>query len=535
MEQKNALISVYNKEGIVEFAAALVALGWKIFSSGGTATVISAAGVPVEDVAMLIGGGAILGDRVKTLSRQVHAGLLATDSADDLADLEAEGIPVINLLCVDMYPLKEEIAKGGTQEEVIKKTDIGGPTMLRSAAKGRRIVMCDATDRVPVIEWLKVGRPNEEEFITKLVAKAEFAVADYCLSSAVFHGKGEFAGIVGKRAIALKYGENARQVPANVYINGNDYPLAIEKFVVVSGTDLSFNNTCDIDRLTQTITHIAATFDINRGKVPLIAIGVKHGNACGAAAVGDSPVEIVKKMVMGDPLAIFGGLVMLNFPVTEEVAKALLYHGMEKGKRIMDGILAPSFADNIIEMFKRKEDKCRLVANPALANLDRNSLDVTPRLRFLAGGNFMIQPNYTFILDLNDPELVKIGKATEQQEVDMLLAKAICDTSNSNTITIVNDFVLVGNGVGQQARVYGSRLALARAESCNHSVVGACAASDSFFPELDGVEVLATAGISAIITSSGSIRDDKVIEFCREKGIILYLIPDKKGRGFFGH
>jgi phosphoribosylaminoimidazolecarboxamide formyltransferase/IMP cyclohydrolase len=138
-------------------------------------------------------------------------------------------------------------------------------------------------------------------------------------------------------------------------------------------------------------------------------------------------------------------------------------------------------------------------------------------------------------LDLNDPDLVKIGQATAQQEDDMLLAKAICDTSNSNTITIVAGGMLIGNGVGQQARVYGSRLALTRAYACSHHVPGASAASDSFFPQTDGVEALAEAQVKAIMSTSGSVKDKDVIKFCEEKGIALYLIPDKKGRGFFGH
>ena len=535
MFQKNALLSVYNKEGIVEFAQALVELGWTLYSSGGTAKKIADAKIPVQDVATLVGGEAILGHRVVTLSREVHGGLLARNIDIDIAELEKEGIPWIGLVCVDMYPLKEEIKKeGSTPESVIEKTDIGGPAMLRSAAKSRRITLCDANDRPRVIEWMKAGELNREEYLNYLAAKAEFAVANYCLSSAVYHGKGEYAGIVGERIITCKYGENAYQTPAALYATENDDPLALDKLKVISGTNLSFNNICDIDRLLQTITHIAATFDINRGAVPLIAVGVKHGNACGAS-IGNDSEDVVIEMITGDSLAIFGGLIMLNFPVSEEVAEAILQYGMLEGKRrLLDGIIAPSFEESTLEMLKRKGDKCRLVVHPALASLDRNSLDKTQRLRFVRGG-FLMQPNYTFILDLNDPDLVKIGKATIMEENDMLLVKAIGDTSNSNTITLGRQGILIGNGVGQQARVYGAKLAVERAKSSDQSSKYAAASSDSFFPETDGVEVLAEAGVKAIISTSGSVRDKEVIEFCEEKGIILYLIPDKKGRGFFGH
>ncbi len=535
MNKKNALLSVYDKTGIVEFAQSLVELGWTLFSSGGTANTITAAGIPVTDVATLIGGKAILGHRVVTLSRQVHAGLLARELPEDLAALQREGIPWFGLVCVDMYPLKEEIENPeSTFESVVEKTDIGGPTMLRSAAKGGRIVVCEACDRSRVIDWLKAGEPNKKEFLTELMSKAEAVIAAYCLSSAIYHGKGTYAGLVAKLFRVCKYGENGHQTPAGLYIRENDDPLAMDKFEVVAGTDLSYNNYCDIERTLQTMTHIAATFDVNYSAVPLIAIAVKHGNACGAA-IGLSAEEVVNNMLDGDPLAIFGGFIMLNFPVTEKIAENILSYGMPPDqRRLLDGIIAPFFDEGTVEMLKRKGDKCRFIENPALAHLDYDSLDQAPRQRYVRGGT-LVQPNYTFILDLDDTALVKYGQATHEQEYDMLLAKAICDTSNSNTITLVSGGKLIGNGVGQQARVYGAQLALTRADSSNHSILGASAASDSFFPQTDGVETLIEEGIEAILSTSGSIKDKQVIKYCQENNIALYLIPDKDGRGFFGH
>lgn len=343
--------------------------------------------------------------------------------------------------------------------------------------------------------------------------------------------------ITGQRTLPCKYGENAPQTPAALYTCGTDDPLALDKFQLVAGDAPSYNNLCDLERLLQTATHIAATFDVNSGSVtyvPLIALSVKHGNACGAA-VGTNPEQVIQNMVMGDPLAIFGGLVMLNFPVTEKAAEELLRHGMPEGqRRLLDGIIAPSFDDGAVELLKRKGDKCRFIANPALANLNRNSLDQAPRFRYVRGG-FLLQPNYTFILDLSDPDLVKYGQATIGQEQDLLLAKAICDTSNSNTITLVERGRLVGNGVGQQARVYGSQLALTRAQTSNHRAHGASAASDSFFPHIDGVQALVESGVKTIISTSGSVKDKEVITYCQANRVTLYLIPDKKGRGFYNH
>ena len=288
--------------------------------------------------------------------------------------------------------------------------------------------------------------------------------------------------VSGKLSITCKYGENGYMVPAALYVSETDDPLAMGRFKVVAGTDPSFNNLCDLDRLLQTVTHIAAAFDINRGRVPRIAVGVKHGNACGAAVDFDDPVAAAGKTAEGDSLALFGGLVMMNFTVTEAVAEALLTTGMPEGnRRPLDGIAAPAVEEAAMELFKRKGDKCRLLVNPALASLGKDSLDTAKRVRYVRGG-LIAQPNYTYVPDLSDSQIQKHGGATEAQENDMLLAKAIGDTSNSNTITLIKDGKLIANGVGQQARVRGSKLAVSITGYCGHDPSGASAASDSFFP-----------------------------------------------------
>jgi phosphoribosylaminoimidazolecarboxamide formyltransferase/IMP cyclohydrolase len=345
----------------------------------------------------------------------------------------------------------------------------------------------------------------------------------------------ESVNISAKLTLTCKYGENGYQVPAALYSSGTDDPLGLDKFRIVAGTDPSYNNLTDLDRLVQTVTHIAAGFDMNRGKVPHIAVGVKHGNPCGAAVSFDNPVGAAQKMVVGDPLAIFGGLVMLNYRVTEEIAEALITFDMPDGvRRVLDGIIAPGFDEDAVGMFKRKGDKCRLLENPELEKLGKDSLDGAPRFRHVRGG-LLHQPNYTFVLDLKDGDLEKHGHATEQQENDMLLAKAIGDTSNSNTVTIVKNGKLIANGVGQQARVRGAKLAVNLTTYSEHEVEGSTASSDSFFPFTDGVEVLAEAGVKAIVATSGSVKDSDIVKYCDSQGIALYHIPDKKARGFFGH
>ena len=536
MKKRTALLSVYDKTGIVEFAQGLLALpgGWEILASGGTAKALTEAGIPVTDTGTIV-GGPILGHRVVTLSREIHAGLLAKNNEADRAELDSLGIRYIDLVCCDLYPLKAEIAKNGsTKESVVEQTDMGGPAMIRSAAKGDRIVICDPADRERVIQWLSSGEPNKESFIGMLHAKAEFVIADYVLTSARYHGVGNYEGFAGTMLAECKYGENAYQTPARVYDSGTNDALAVKNFALISGSAPSFNNYCDLDRMLQTITHVAAGFDTNYGNVPLIALAVKHGNTCGAA-IGNNAVEVLQKMIMGDPRAIFGGLVMTNFPIDEMLAETLLSYNMPEGvRRILDGIMAPSFAESAIEVLKRKGDKCRFLANEALLTLGKNSLDTAPRFRYARGG-FFTQPNYTFVLDLKSADLAKNGQATEAQERDMLLAKAICDTSNSNTIALVKDGQLVGNGVGQQDRVSAANLAILRAGSANHDLGGAVAASDSFFPFPDAPEVLIKAGIKVILSTSGSVNDPKAVDVCKTAGVPLYLIPDTMGRGFFGH
>lgn len=343
------------------------------------------------------------------------------------------------------------------------------------------------------------------------------------------------AAFSGKLALTCKYGENGYQVPAALYSSGAEDPLSLDRFQILAGTEPSYNNLCDLDRLIQTVTHIAAAFEVNRGRVPFISVGVKHGNPCGAAVSFDDPLDAARKMIMGDALAIFGGLVMLNCPVSEAVAEVLVTHGVPEGeRRPLDGIIAPSFHENAVGMFKRKGDKCRLLVNPALEGFGLKSLDAAPRFRCVRGG-FLLQPNYTFVLDFKDPELEKHGHATEEQENDMLLAKAVSDTSNSNTITIVRRGQLIANGVGQQARVRGAKLAVNLVSYSDHESEGASASSDSFFPFTDGIEVLAKAGIKAVVATSGSVKDKDIVKFCRDRGMVLYHIPDRKGRGFFGH
>lgn len=532
----NALLSVFDKTGIEEFAKNLTDLGWRIYASGGTAATIKKSGIEVSDTTELSGGGAILGHRVVTLSREIYAGILADDSSEQVEELKSLGIPRIDLVCVDMYPLKAAIENpDSTEKDVIEKTDIGGPTLLHAAAKGRRIVLSRPEHRKIVIDWLKNGKPEENKFRKKLAAEAEYEVANYMIKSANYLGEGRALGNIGERVAAPDYGENPWQKNAGLYIErDNDDPLSLGKFKLIEGIELSYNNFTDVDRLLQTITHAAATFDKNNREVPIVVLGAKHGNLCGAG-FDKTAKTAVEKMLDGDLRAIFGGSIVINTPINREIAETIMKYKMEKGKRILDIVMAPAVDDEAMELLKRKNGKLRVLVNPALGELGQDSLDKTLRSRYVRGGR-LAQDNYTHVIDCHSDEVEKHGKEpTENQMNDMQFAWAIGCTSNSNTICIVKDGMLLSNGVGQQDRVTAAELALMRAKNAGHNIKGSSAYSDSFFPFPDGPEILAEAGVTAILTTRGSVNDKIVADTLAEAGVTFCTFPDKEARGFYAH
>ncbi len=550
----NALLSVYDKTGIEAFAQGLVELGWTVYASGGTAQKIQDAKIPVTDVAELVGGKAILGHRVVTLSRELYAGILAdTDSPADMAEMKELGLPLIDLVCVDMYPLEAEIAKPkASVQDIVKQTDIGGPTMLRAAAKSRRIVLSAAEQRVAVLAWLRADKPDEAGFLEDLAARAEYEVTRYTLALTKYLNGTNVSGFIAHKLSSTKYGENPQQADAGLYADNRAAvdKLGLDQFQHVQGMEQSYINLSDIDRLLQTATHIAAGFERNFKTVPALAVGVKHGNACGAG-VANTHVLAVQKMLEGDTRAIFGGVVMINGAIDKAVAETLMNHAMDNSmKRLLDGVVGASVTDEALQLLSRA--KLRVVVNPALAELSEQSLDNTRRVRPVRGG-VLEQPNYTFVQDLSADHMQFHGSLSDQQKQDIILAWAIGATSNSNTITIVKNGQLIGNGVGQQDRVGAGQLALGRTTIAMPSLLkagdklaissqlslsklsGASAYSDSFFPFPDGPALLAQAGVTAILTSSGSLADETIIKTLTDAGVRLAMVPDKLGRGFYAH
>jgi phosphoribosylaminoimidazolecarboxamide formyltransferase/IMP cyclohydrolase len=329
------------------------------------------------------------------------------------------------------------------------------------------------------------------------------------------------------------YGENAWQAPAR-FVAGDDEgdALSLSRFELIEGSAPSYNNLAEIDRQLQTVTHIAAALDLAGISDALVACGSKHGNPCGAAVASD-PATALRRMVTGDTRAIFGGVVMANFGVDGAGAETLVSYETAV-TRLLDVVIAPSFTPEAVELLARKRGKCRLVVNPALASLDRDSLEQAPRRRHVRGG-FLEQPNYTLVLDLDRAEVLAERGLSGPQRRDLLVAWAVGSTSNSNTVTLVRDGQLIGNGVGQQDRVGGVELAIRRAISAGHSTAGAVAYSDSYFPFPDGPELLIEAGIDAVLCTTGSVRDDEVRRTFRQADVTLVQFPDGAARGFFGH
>jgi len=472
----------------------------------------------------------------------IHGAILADQTnPKHLKELAKYKINPFRIVVCNLYPFEKVISKADfTHEEAIENIDIGGPCMVRSAAKGGRIVVCRFQDREPILKELEELGDISPETRQKLRARAEFEVAKYVLESAKFHGQGQFEGIMGELALSARYGENAPQAPAGLFSTGaKDDSFALDRFHVVEGMAPSYNNLCDLDRLLQTLTHMIAGFQLNFYHMPFVAVGVKHGNPCGAAMGFETPMETVIAVAKGDRRAIFGGWLIFNFPITGELAEFLVKEATFDATRrqLFDGVVAHSFDPEAIEVLRRRTDKCRLVVNPALGSAASDpGLDTIKRIRYVRGG-FLVQPNYTFVLDFGHPSMRVFGNRDQKVEQCLLLGWAVGATSNSNTVTIVSNNMLIGNGVGQQDRVGAAELALKRARDAGHGdkLQGAVAYSDSFFPFPDAVETLIRAGIKAILSTSGAGRDEEIQSLCVRNNVLLYQLPDTVARGFFGH
>lgn len=535
MSKHYALMSVFYKDGLVKLGKKFNGLGIEILSTGGTYKQLNEQDVDVTKVSYFTEAPEIMDGRVKTLHPKIAAGILhRRDEKKDTEEMVTSGYGEGNIdyVIVNLYPFQQTIAKPDvTEEEAIENIDIGGPTMVREAAKNFKwvCVIIDPNDYDLLIAELEANNGTTTlEFRKKMATKAFIHTCLYDFNIARYMSDGNFDGIFGKKKFDCKYGENPMQESAFFSTLSED-PLSIDKFTLVKGTNPSHINLTDADRLLQTITHITATFAKNNRPYKYYAVGVKHGNACGAS-YGNDPIKVLQRTLKGNLRAIFGGMIITNFPISIDEAKILRTYKSKK-KRNLDGIFAPQISKEAIKILKRPKGGCKMLVNPALKNL---SLDTDPLFRIVRGG-FLKQTNYTNILDIKHPEISKVGRLRDYQIDNILLAKAICDTSNSNTISLVKGKMLIGNGTGGTDRVGAADLALEKAYGAGHNIYGAVASSDSFFPFPDGVEVLLEDGIKVIQSISGSINDHLILKAVKNKKATLVWLPVQYGRGFFGH
>ena len=501
-----ALLSVSDKTGIVELAKQLVEeFNFAIVSSGGTAKTLQAAGIPVTKVSDYTGSPEILGGRVKTLHPRIHGGILGRrDMPEDVADWEENEILPIDLVVVNLYPFQATIAKPGvTLSEAIEKIDIGGPTLIRAAAKNfaHVTVLCNPERYSDYIEELRQsGGQASLEFRQSAATEAfthtcayDQAISNYLANLA--SPQPENLLLPNSKLItSLRYGENPHQ-PAAWYQMGSEATgwAAASK---LQGKELSYNNLVDLEAARR----IIAEFPDNE---PAVAI-LKHTNPCGVA-VSDTLVSAYEKAFAGDSVSAFGGIVALNQPIDAATAEALT-------KTFLECVVAPGCNDDAKEILSKKS-KLRILILPDLATGEAQTLKV------IAGG-FLLQSADDLVETAEAWQVVTETKPTSAQLAEMLFAWKVCKHVKSNAIVVARDRATLGIGAGQMNRVGAAKIAL---EQAGEKAQGATLASDGFFPFDDSVRSAGAAGIKLIVQPGGSIRDKDSIAAANELGLIMVL------------
>ncbi len=522
----NALISVSDKSGIVDFARALHAQGVRLISTGGTAKLLAAEGLPVTEVAEVTGFPEMLDGRVKTLHPKVHAGLLARrDVPDHMAALKVHGIDTIDLLVVNLYPFEATVAKAGcTLADAIENIDIGGPAMVRSAAKNWKDVgvLTDAAQYPEVLAELKAQGRLSDALRFRLavaafnrIAQYAGAISDY-LSSVDFEADklgesyvpqrqlfpGQSNGIFTK-VQDLRYGENSHQQAA-LYRDLYPAPGSIVTGEQLQGKELSYNNIADAD---------AAWECVKSFKLPACVI-VKHANPCGVA-VGTSAREAYAKAFQTDPTSAFGGIIAFNRPVDGAAAEQV-------AKQFVEVLMAPDFTSEALAVFKAKAN-VRLVriALPAAGGASawsqgRNLMDAKR-----VGSGLLLQTADNHELQLADLKVVTLRQPTQEQLQDVMFAWRVAKYVKSNAIVFCKGGMTMGVGAGQMSRLDSARIASIKAEAAGLSLKDTVVASDAFFPFRDGLDVVVDAGASCVAQPGGSMRDQEVIDAANERGVAM--------------
>ncbi|EID43085.1 phosphoribosylaminoimidazolecarboxamideformyltransferase/IMP cyclohydrolase [Parageobacillus thermoglucosidasius TNO-09.020] len=499
---KRALLSVSNKEGIVSLAKQLVELGVEIISTGGTKRTLEEAGVPVIGISDVTGFPEILDGRVKTLHPIIHGGLLAIrDNERHQNELREHHITPIDLVVVNLYPFQQTIAKSDvTFAEAIENIDIGGPTMLRAAAKNHQYVtvVVDPADYDAVVQELKEHGDVSAEMKLKLAAKVfrhtaayDAMIAEY-LTNKTGEEYPESFTITFEKKQSLRYGENPHQTAA-FYQKPLGSSFSIAKAAQLHGKELSYNNINDTNAALQLVKEFAEP----------AAVAVKHMNPCGVG-IGATIYEAFTKAYEADPTSIFGGIIALNREVDKDTAEKM--HEI-----FLEIIIAPSFSSEALDILTQKK-------NIRLLTVDFTAPDTNEKLLVSVQGGLLVQEADTRTLSDGEIKVVTKREPTEQEWESLQFAWKVVKHVKSNAIVLAKDGMTIGVGAGQMNRVGAAKIAI---EQAGEKAKGAVLASDAFFPMDDTVEAAAKAGITAIIQPGGSIRDADSIKKADEYGIAM--------------
>jgi phosphoribosylaminoimidazolecarboxamide formyltransferase/IMP cyclohydrolase len=504
---RRALISVSDKNGVVEFARSLLTHGVQILSTGGTAQLLKLNGIVVTEVAEHTGFPEMMEGRVKTLHPKVHGGILARrDKPDHVKAMEEHGIPPIDMVVVNLYPFEQAVARPGcSMDDAIENIDIGGPAMVRAAAKNHAFVavVTDPADYARLTAKMKATG-----------GKLAFAER-YALAAKAFSHTAEYDGMISswltgrdadnkarafpdrlnqqwRLAQTLRYGENPHQSAA-FYTERSPPRGTLSGFSQLQGKELSYNNIADADAAWE----CCRTFD-----VPACVI-VKHANPCGVA-VAQSPLAAYRNAFLTDPTSAFGGIIAFNRAVDGPTAEAV-------AKQFVEVVIAPEYDDDARKVFRAKQN-VRLLAIDVARDLNR--LDMKR-----VGGGLLVQTPDDF--DVAEMRIVTRRSPSKEEMNDLVFASRVAKFVKSNAIVFCRHGMTLGVGAGQMSRVDSTRIAAIKAKNAGLSLRGAVAASDAFFPFRDGLDVVANAGARAVIQPGGSVRDDEVIAAADEHGIAM--------------
>jgi len=509
---KQALISVSDKTGVLEFARELSALGVKLLSTGGTAKLLADNGLAVTEVADYTGFPEMLDGRVKTLHPKVHGGILARrDFPEHVAALEQHGIPTIDMVVVNLYPFQQTVAKAECSlEDAIENIDIGGPTMLRSSAKNHKdvTVIVDPSDYAVVLAEMKANA-NVVSYDTKFtLAKKVFAhtaqydgaITNYLTSlgedkaHTTRSAYPQTLNLHFDKVQEMRYGENPHQSAA-FYRDLKTVDGALANYKQLQGKELSYNNIADSD----------AAWECVKSFKESACVIVKHANPCGVA-VAPTPFEAYSKALQTDPTSAFGGIIAFNRELDGKAAEIV-------AKQFVEVLIAPSFTAEAKAIFAAKQN-VRLL-EIALGN-EVNQYDVKR-----VGGGLLVQaPDAKNVLQ-EELRVVSKLQPTPQQMADMMFAWRVAKYVKSNAIVFCGNGMTLGVGAGQMSRIDSARIASIKAQNAGLSLVGSAVASDAFFPFRDGLDVVVDAGATCVIHPGGSMRDQEVIDAADERGVVM--------------